>query len=119
MDASAINPGYVSYVDGRSLDDDKPLPIMNTQVGGDHYTKMAIQPIEYVFANDIGFAEGNIIKYVSRYRNKNGLEDLKKARHMLNLLIERWETIDQDREQYEIDQYLIDELASISFGGTD
>lgn len=70
------------------------LPILNTQVGGDHYTKMAIQPIEYVFANDIGFAEGNIIKYISRYRSKNGVEDLKKARHMLNLLIERWEAAD-------------------------
>lgn len=66
-------------------------PIMNTQVGGSHYTDMPIQPIEYIFANDIPFAEGNIIKYVSRYRNKNGLEDLKKARHMLNLLIEHWE----------------------------
>ena len=73
------------------------LPILNTQVGGDHYTKMAIQPIEYIFANDIGFAEGNIIKYVSRYRNKNGLEDLKKARHMLNLLIERWESDTNER----------------------
>jgi hypothetical protein len=74
------------------------LPILNTQVGGSHYTDMVIQPIEYIFANDIPFAEGNIIKYVSRYRSKNGLEDLKKARHMLNLLIERWEAADQKLE---------------------
>lgn len=73
-------------------------PVMNTQVGGDHYTKMAIQPIEYVFANDLGFAEGNIIKYVSRYRSKNGVEDLKKASHMLNLLIERWEATNNNLE---------------------
>lgn len=73
---------------------------MNTQVGGSHYTDMAIQPIEYIFANDIPFAEGNIIKYVSRYRAKNGLEDLKKARHMLNLLIERWEPTDQNEHEH-------------------
>jgi hypothetical protein len=86
MDAQVIDPKYYTPEDA--------LPIMNTQVGGSHYTDMVIQPIEYIFANDIPFAEGNIIKYVSRYRSKNGVEDLKKARHMLNLLIERWETDD-------------------------
>jgi S1-C subfamily serine protease len=56
-------------MDATKVIEGDPLPIMNTQVGGDHYTKMAIQPIEYIFANDLGFAEGNIIKYVSRYRS--------------------------------------------------
>jgi hypothetical protein len=59
-----------------------------TQVGGNHYRDMAIQPVVFIHKNGIGFIEGNIVKYVSRWRNKNGIEDLKKARHMLDLLIE-------------------------------
>ncbi len=58
-----------------------------TQVGGDHYKGMAIQPVEYVHANGIGYFEGNVIKYVSRWRQKNGIEDLRKAVHFLQLLI--------------------------------
>jgi predicted transcriptional regulator len=63
----------------------------DTQVGGDHYSKMAIQPFEYVYANGLGFAEGAVVKYVSRWKAKGGLADLKKARHMLDLLIARVE----------------------------
>ena len=59
------------------------------QVGGDHYSKMAIQPWEVIQRGDLDFWEGNVIKYVMRYRAKNGLEDLKKARHYLDYLIER------------------------------
>lgn len=62
--------------------------ILGTQVGGDHYTKQAIQPIEYIWANGIGFSEGNIIKYVSRWKSKGGIKDLEKAAHHANLLIE-------------------------------
>jgi hypothetical protein len=64
-----------------------------TQVAGNHYKDMAIQPVEYVHKNDIGYIEGSVIKYVSRWRKKNGVEDLKKARHFLDLLIE----MEQDR----------------------
>jgi len=60
----------------------------STQVGGDHYADMAIQPFDYIHANDIPFAEGSVIKYVSRWRNKNGVEDLRKARHFIDMLIE-------------------------------
>lgn len=56
------------------------------QVGGDHYD-LPIQPIEYILANDLGFVEGNIIKYVSRYKRKNGMQDLLKAKHYLDILI--------------------------------
>jgi hypothetical protein len=49
---------------------------------------MAIQPVQYIHRNGLGFCEGSIIKYVSRWRGKNGLQDLKKARHFLDLLIE-------------------------------
>lgn len=61
---------------------------LSVQVGGGHYNSMAIQPIEYVHKNNLNFCQGNIIKYVSRYKNKNGIEDLKKAKHMIDLLIE-------------------------------
>lgn len=63
-------------------------PAIKRQVGGDHYKSMVIQPIEYIVKNDIGFAEGNVIKYVSRWKNKNGIADLKKAMHILELLID-------------------------------
>ena len=61
---------------------------MHTQVGGNHYKDMEIQPVEFIHKNGIGYMEGNVIKYVSRWRGKNGLEDLKKARHYIDLLIE-------------------------------
>jgi hypothetical protein len=58
------------------------------QIGGDHYRKMAIQPVEYILANGLGFVEGAVVKYVSRWKEKGGVEDLEKARHLLSLLIE-------------------------------
>lgn len=59
----------------------------DTQVGGTHYMK-PIQPWDFIAANDIGFFEGNVIKYVTRWRDKAGVADLKKARHYLDKLIE-------------------------------
>ena len=63
----------------------------NKQIGGTHYFDMKIEPLEYIDANVLGFAEGNIIKYVSRYKTKNGLEDLKKAKFYINHLIKNYE----------------------------
>lgn len=57
------------------------------QIGGLHY-KLPIEPWDYVIANNLGYLEGNIVKYVSRYKNKNGLQDLQKALHYLEKLIE-------------------------------
>ena len=57
----------------------------------DHYTACAIQPIDFIRANNMDFLEGNIVKYVARYKRKNGLEDLSKARQYLDWLIEREE----------------------------
>ena len=56
------------------------------QVGGTHFL-LPIQPIDFIIANNIGFCEGNIIKYISRYKNKNGVEDLYKARQYIEFLI--------------------------------
>ena len=60
---------------------------LDRQEGGDHYRKLAIQPVEFIHKNRIGFCAGNVIKYVSRYQTKNGLGDLRKAQHYLELLI--------------------------------
>lgn len=60
---------------------------MSHQVGGNHY-QLNIEPIEYIMANDMGFAEGNVIKYVSRYKYKGSpVEDLQKARQYIDFLL--------------------------------
>ena len=64
------------------------MTALDIQVGGDHYKNLAIHPAEYIHANNIGFFEGNVIKYVSRWRQKNGIADLEKAAHYIDLLIE-------------------------------
>ena len=58
------------------------------QVAGDHYKSQAIQTWDFIIANKIGYMEGNVIKYVSRWRDKGGVDDLKKAQHYLEKLIE-------------------------------
>lgn len=68
---------------------------LDHQVGGDHYKKLKIQPVEFIMANDIGYMEGNVIKYVVRHKDKGGIADLEKAMHYLQMLIE------QERKQQE------------------
>ena len=58
------------------------------QVGGTHYVEQAIQPWDFIVSNELGFLEGNIIKYVARYKSKDGIDDLQKAMHYLTKLIE-------------------------------
>ena len=58
------------------------------QVGGSHYKSKAIQPWDYIASNQLGYLEGNVVKYVSRWKDKGGLEDLEKAQHYLTKLIE-------------------------------
>ena len=60
---------------------------LDKQEGGNHY-ETAIQPIRYIHANKLGFCEGNVVKYVTRHKRKNGVEDIRKAIHYLELLIE-------------------------------
>jgi hypothetical protein len=59
----------------------------------------SIQPWDYIAANDIGYFEGNIIKYISRWKNKGGLDDLRKAQHYLEKLIEL-NTVEKNRDQH-------------------
>ena len=58
------------------------------QVGGNHYAEMAIQPVEFIVAKELGFLEGNIVKYVCRHHAKNGAEDIHKAIHYCELLLQ-------------------------------
>ena len=59
------------------------------QIGGSHYKKMKIQPSKFVIENELLFPEGNVIKYICRHRYKNGKEDLEKAVHFIEMIIER------------------------------
>ena len=61
---------------------------LDTQVGGGHYKDFKIQPVEFIRANNLNFCQGNVVKYVTRYKGKNGIEDLRKAKHYIEMLIE-------------------------------
>ena len=61
---------------------------LKKQIGGNHYKNYKIQPIEFILKNNIGFCEANIIKYVLRFKEKGGVEDLLKAKHYIELLID-------------------------------
>lgn len=61
---------------------------LDKQVDGSHYKDCAIQPIEFIHLNELSFIQGNIIKYVVRYKDKNGIKDLEKAKHYIEILIE-------------------------------
>lgn len=65
----------------------KPKSVWDTQVGGDHYTKMKIQPFQFSMANKLDPMQHTIIKYVTRFRDKNGIQDLEKAKQTIDLLI--------------------------------
>ncbi len=67
------------------IEETNPLDV---QVGGGHYKKYAIQPVEFITKNKLGFLEGCVIKRICRYEDKNGREDLEKIKHEIDLLIE-------------------------------
>jgi Protein of unknwon function (DUF3310) len=86
------------------------MTALKSQVGGDHYTKLKIQPVEYIHANNIPFMEGCIIKYVTRWRDKGGIKDLDKAIHFINLL--------KELENDALGDVPIDTPVSIDYGPT-
>lgn len=61
---------------------------LDRQVDGDHYKHQAIQPIEYIMANELDFCEGCVVKYITRWRDKGGVRDLEKIKHYVDFLIE-------------------------------
>ena len=58
------------------------------QVDGDHYQKLAIQPMQYSLLNGLDACQHTVIKYVTRFRDKGGIKDLEKAKHCIDMLIE-------------------------------
>ena len=73
------------------------MSVKDTQVGGSHY-QLAIQPIDFIVKNDIPFREANVIKYVTRHREKNGPQDIEKAIHYLKMILEDYH-VEDAREQ--------------------
>jgi len=61
---------------------------LNNQISGNHYKNFAIQPVEFIHKNQIPYIEGNVIKYVVRWKEKGGIADLEKAKHYIEMLIE-------------------------------
>jgi hypothetical protein len=64
------------------------MSALDKQVSGSHYKDLVIQPIQFIHANNIPFMEANVIKYICRHKTKNGLADLQKAKHYIELLME-------------------------------
>lgn len=64
------------------------LKAIDNQVGGDHYKQFKIQPAEFCYINNIPYLEATAIKYLCRWRSKGGIQDLQKAKHFIDLLIE-------------------------------
>jgi len=64
------------------------MSALDKQISGNHYKDKGIQPIIYIHANNLGFCEGNVVKYVTRWKDKGGKADLEKAIHYLELLIQ-------------------------------
>ena len=75
---------YNGPVDLNPYKEDSPL---DKQEGGNHYKDCKIQPIEYITANNLDFMQGNIVKYATRHKNKNGAEDIRKIKHYCDLIL--------------------------------
>lgn len=76
------------------------MSALDTQIAGSHYKDQAIQPIEYIVANNLGFIEGCIVKYITRHKDKNGADDIKKIIHYCQLLLElTYEEDSEDKSQ--------------------
>jgi Protein of unknwon function (DUF3310) len=78
------------------------MSALNKQVGGSHYKDFSIQPVEFIQKNGLGFCEGNAIKYLCRWKEKGGIQDLQKAIHYVELLIEMETRRDFKKESQEI-----------------
>lgn len=73
-----------------------PPKASETQIAGNHYSKLKIQPMRYALENELNYGQANAVKYITRYKDKNGIEDLKKAIHCIELLIEFEESVDKE-----------------------
>lgn len=64
------------------------MSALDTQVGGGHYKTLKVQPVELIMSNHLGYCEGAVVKYLTRWRDKGGLEDVRKAAHFVQILLE-------------------------------
>jgi len=85
-----INREDTQYRGSKIFDESWDDPL-TAQVGGDHYKNLVIQPVEYITANNLSYLQGSVIKYVTRYQDKNGVEDLQKAIHFIKMMIQEEE----------------------------
>ena len=69
------------------------------QIGGSHYLKFKIQPSRFVVENKLLYPEGSVIKYILRHQDKGGKEDLEKAKHFIDMIIERDYKTEKDERQ--------------------
>lgn len=85
-----FDKGEWYYIDQAAPVDieEKPKSALDKQVSGNHYKDCGIQPIEYIHANGLSYLEGNVIKYTTRHSKKNGKQDILKAIHYLELILE-------------------------------
>ena len=65
------------------------MKVYKKQIGGSHYKDMKIQPAQFINENNLPFAEGNAIKYICRHQHKGEVQDLEKAKHYIDMIIER------------------------------
>ena len=93
-------------------EEEKEKSALDEHVGGDHYKKLGIQPVELIKVINANFFQGNVIKYVTRYKDKNGIKDLEKARHYLELMRELKPQTDTKLSQ----EYLLEAIADYSIG---
>jgi len=64
------------------------MTALDKQVGGNHYREKSIQPITYIHANNLSFCSGNVVKYITRYKDRGGADDVRKALHYCQLILE-------------------------------
>ena len=76
------------------------------QIGGDHYKRMAIQPSHYIVKNNLGWYEGNIVKYITRHSIKGGKQDIEKVIHYAELLLEDKYTSKKSRGEIDVEKTL-------------
>ena len=85
--------GHEQYMARRRAEEEiiskqKSPKATDKQVGGDHYKDCAIQPVDYIVKNNLDFLEGNVVKYITRHKTKNGIEDIRKVIHYAELILE-------------------------------
>ncbi len=81
-------PAPINHWREASEDEMEETKAASKQVAGDHYASQAIEPIEYTLANDLGYCEGNVVKYITRHKLKGGKEDILKAMHYLQFILD-------------------------------